>query len=254
VEEGNCNITVMHGAFSKTISVSITDPIVVPNKAAHWTFEDADLRKATIGQDLVYGKRIDSQPRTSEIPTADLAGFTAINGPKSDNKGVRVAQWYFFQATHGIAPNGGGTTGVNDYTIMYDFRIPLTGWHCFLQTDPNDDGDGDLFTNGSGRIGVGTTGYSTTAVPQGEWHRLVATVKSGEFVNYYLDGSSILAFTNVAEIPVDGHRLVLQSKAVLLGDEDGEDNDIEVSEIAMWSQALDADQVKKLERIESKLR
>lgn len=257
VEEGTCNITVKHGAFSKTIPVTVTDPVVLPNKVAHWEFEGADPRTATIGRNLVYGKRIDGSPRTSQIPTTDLAGFTSVNGPKADNKAVRVAQWYFFQAEHGIAPNGGGTK-VNEYTIMFDFRIPQTGWHCFLQTDPNDDGDGDLFTNGSGRVGVGATGYSETAVPPGEWHRLVASVKSEAFVDYYLDGVLIHSLSaggkDLADFPVDGHRFALDSKIVLLGDEDGEDADIEVSEIAMWNQALDANQVKKLERRESKLR
>jgi hypothetical protein len=257
VEEGTCNITVKHGTFSKTIPVTIVDPVVLPDKVAHWKFEEADLRTATIGNDLVYGKRIDGSPRTSQIPITDLAGFTSIAGPKADNKAVRVSQWYFFQVEHGIAPNGGGTK-VNEYTIMFDCRIPQTGWHCFLQTDPNDNGDGDLFTNGSGKVGVGATGYSETAVPPDEWHRLVASVKSGEFVNYYLDGSLIHSLEagkkDIADFPIDDHRFVLDSKIVLLGDEDGEDGDIEVSEIAMWNQALDAAQVKKIERRETKLR
>lgn len=235
----------------------VTDPIQIPAKKAHWEFEDVDMRKATIGQPLIYGKRIDGSPRASEIPTTDLRGFTSIAGPKSDNKAVRVAQWSFFSATHGIAPNGGGAK-VNEYTIMFDFRIPQTGWHCFLQTEPNNNDDGDLFTNGSGKVGVGATGYSADAVPAAEWHRLVASVKSGQFVNFYLDGALIHSLEagnkNIADFPIDGHRFVLDSKIVLLGDEDGEDGEVEVSEIALWDQALNADQVKKLERTESKLR
>jgi hypothetical protein len=229
----------------------------VPNKKAHWTFENADPRAAAIGQPLTYGKRIDGSPRTTELPTTDLSGFTPIAGPKSDNKAIRVSQWYFFGATHNIAPNGGGMK-VNEYTIMFDFRIPQTGWHCFLQTAPNNDNDGDLFTNGSGKVGVGSTGYSADAVPAGEWRRLVASVKSGKFVNFYLDGNLIHTLDaggkNIADFPIDGHRFVLEDKIVLLGDEDGEDGDIEVSEIALWEQVLNADQVKKLERTESKLR
>jgi hypothetical protein len=257
IEEGTCNITVRNGAFSATIPVTVVDPIQVPAKKAHWTFDEADPRAAAIGQPLVYGKRIDGSPRTTQLPTDDLSGFTPIAGPASDNKAIRVAQWFFFGATPGIAPNGGGQ-GVNEYTILFDFRIPQTGWHCFLQTAPNNDDDGDLFTNGSGKIGVGATGYSADAVPAGEWHRLVATVKSGAFVNFYLDGALFHSLEaggkNIADFPVDGHRFVIQGKIALLGDEDGEDGDIEVSEIALWDQALNADQVKKLERTESKLR
>lgn len=257
VEEGTCNITVQHGSFSATIPVTVVDPVQVPAKQAHWTFDGDNPLEALIGQPLVYGKRIDGSPRTTDLPTTDLSGFTPVAGPTSGNKAIRVATWYFFGATHNIAPNGGGTQ-VNEYTILFDFRIPETGWRCFLQTAPNNDDDGDLFTNGSGHVGVGSTGYSADAVPAGEWHRLVATVKSGEFINFYLDGSLIHSLDaggkSLADFPVDGHRFVLGDKIVLLGDEDGEDGDIEVSEIALWNQALNADQVKKLERTESKLR
>ncbi|MDR2626507.1 MAG: Ig-like domain-containing protein, partial [Dysgonamonadaceae bacterium] len=255
IEEGSCNITVKQGTFSKVIPVTVVDPIQVPAKKAHWKFEDADIRTATIGQALVYGKRIDGSPRTTELPTTDLSGFTPIAGPKSDNKAVHVSQWYFFQAAHGIPAGNGGGTKVNEYTIMFDFRIPQTGWHCFLQTAPNNNDDGDLFTNGSGKVGVGSTGYSADAVPAGEWHRLVASVKSGEFINYYLDGTLIHTLSaggkSIEDFPIDGHRFVLEDKIVLIGDEDGEDGDMDVSEIALWEQALDANQVKKLERTES---
>jgi hypothetical protein len=257
VEEGSCNITVRYGSYSATIPITVIDPVQLPAKKVHWTFDEADLHEAAIGQPLVYGKRIDGSPRTTELPTADLSGFASVAGPTSGNKAVRVSKWFFFGAAHGIAPNGGGSK-VNEYTILFDFRIPQTGWHCFLQTAPNNDNDGDLFTNGSGKIGVGATGYSANAVPAGEWHRLVASVKSGEFINFYLDGSLIHSLVagekNIADFPVDGHRFVMEDKIVLLGDEDGEDDDIEVSEIAIWSEALSADQVKKLERTENKLR
>lgn len=257
LEEGTCTVTVQHGSFSASIPVTVFDPVQVPAKKAHWTFDSDDPRTALAGQPLVYGKRIDGSPRTTELPTADPGGFTPIAGPTNNNKAIRVAQWYFFGATHNLAPNGGGTK-VNEYTVLFDFRIPETGWHCFLQTAPDNDNDGDLFTNGSGHVGVGATGYSANAVPAGEWHRLVASVKSGEFINFYLDGNLIHSLDaggkSLADFPVDGHRFVLEDKIVFLGDEDGEDADIDVSEIALWDQALSADQVRKLERTESKLR
>jgi hypothetical protein len=41
---------------------------------------------------------------------------------------------------------------------------------------------------------------------------------------------------------------------IFFGDNDGDDADIDVSEVAIWSEPLDENQVKKVERKESKLR
>jgi hypothetical protein len=241
VEEGTCNITVKHGAFSKTVPVTITDPIVVPDKIAHWKFENAaDLTEATIGNPLVYGKGAGTG---LDMPTTDLSGFTPIDGPKSDNKAVRIAKGYFFGAAHGL------TTPVTVYTLMIDFKIPAIGsWHTFYQTDQTNGNDGEVFINTSGAIGVGATGYSDTKVTAGEWHRFVVSCKLGEALNYYLDGALIKTSSTADD------RFALAANILLLGDNDGDDGDIDVSEIAMWQEALDANQVKKLERTESKLR
>ncbi|MDR1681739.1 MAG: Ig-like domain-containing protein [Prevotellaceae bacterium] len=248
VEEGTCNITVKHGSFSKSVPVTITDPVVVPAKKGHWKFEGADLRTATTGQALVYGK---GGGAGIEVPTADASGFTSINGPKADNKAVRIAKGYFFRAAHGLtAPQGYPV--VPEYTLMFDFRIPATGsWYTFFQTEMTNSSDGEVFIRPAGNIGVGSTGYSEATVSPNEWHRLVVSGKYGDggWYNYYLDG----ALVHTAVVADERFGLDL-SYIYLLADNDGDDADIDISEIAIWQEPLDALQVKKLERAESKLR
>jgi hypothetical protein len=239
--EGSCNITVRQGSFSQTIPVTVTDPVVVPAKKAQWKFDGTDPTIATIGQPLVYGKN-------GENPTTDLSGFGAITGPTNDNKAIRVKKGYFFVAQHGITASG-GLSYIQDYTFMIDFRIPAKGsWYSFYQTDMANGSDAEIFINTGGSIGVGATGYSATQVEANVWTRFVITVASGS-INFYLNGGNIHSSGTADE----RFRLDLQ-KLIFFGDNDGDDADMDVAEVAIWSEVLDADQVRKLERTESKLR
>jgi hypothetical protein len=253
VEEGACNITVRHGSFSQTVPVTITDPIVVPSKKAHWKFDDAaNLTAATIGNALEYAKGTGAG---FECPTADITGFTAIAGPKSDNKAVRINMRYSFRARHGIPAPTDGASIITEYTLMFDFQLPVIGvYYTFFQTDPGNAGDGDCFVRPAGTIGVGSTGYTENPVvtTANVWHRLVVSVKLGApSYNYYLDGEPIRKVST----PLDPTRFGLDLTYLLFfADDSDEDNDIDISEIAIWNEALDDDQIKKLERTESKLR
>jgi hypothetical protein len=240
VEEGTTNIIVKSGSFQKTISVTVTDPVVIPAKVGFWSFDDAaNLAKAEIGQALQL----------------EGSGFTAISGPSSTNKAVKVDKGSYFKATHGIPLS---TTPLGNraltYTLMFDFQIPATGsWYTFYQTDVNNSGDGEIFINTSGKIGVGTTGYTEAAVPTGVWNRFVVTVATTDVattsvkVDYYLNGTSILTWSGAHE------RFWLEDVVLLLGDNDGDDADIDVAAIALWDTAFDNLQIAKLQRTEDKL-
>jgi hypothetical protein len=249
VEEGTCNVTVKHGSFAKTVPVKVTDPVQVPAKKGHWRFDDAsNLLAAATGTALNYGKGAGA---AFDCPTTDLSGFTAIAGPAADNKAVRVKKGYFFRAAHGLSVPEGYPV-VPEYTLMIDFKIPeLNFWYTFFQTAPkNDDGDAEVFINKSGAIGVGSTGYSETKVTPGEWHRLVVSAKYNDWFDYYLDGTRIHRGG-----AMNDPRFGLDAAALLFfADNDGDDADIDVAEIALWNQPLDEAQVKKLQRTESKIR
>jgi hypothetical protein len=126
---------------------------------------------------------------------------------------------------------------VNEYTVQIDFKVESLGiWHCFYQTNPQNNNDGDCFINPSGNLGVAATGYSPAAVYTGEWYRLVISVDNGSSYTYYLDGVVI----NQAVVQEIDGRFSLDSVLLLFADEDGEDNNILISEVSIWDQPLTA--------------
>ncbi|MGK6352837.1 Ig-like domain-containing protein [Parapedobacter sp. DT-150] len=258
VEEGNTEIEVTWNGNTKTIPVTVTDPIQLPaTRNGSWLFDDAsNLVKAEVGNPLIYGQRT-SDTRITVVPTTDLSGFSAIPGPSvpSGNGAVRVKKWWFFSAAHGIAPNGGGEK-VNEYTIMMDIRFAESagGWKTLFQTDITNNDDGEVFINGR-NMGVGATGYSEgDLITYDTWHRIVISVKLGERIQYFLDGTLIRTFDNTASDNLfkDVSRFAINPTCIFVGDNDGDDGEIDVAEIAMWDIAFDAAQVKKLERLMNK--
>jgi hypothetical protein len=281
VEEGTCNITVKHGSFSKTIPVTIIDPVEVPTKAASWLFDDAsNLLTAAIGNELKYGKRwydgvtpgpdggyqvpFDDHSET-EIPASDLSGFEPVNGPKPGNGAIHMQPKYFLFADHGIAPNAGPYSGkINEYTIMMDIYMPKRDeggvvdwrWHALLQTSLANINDAEIWIRGNnGALGVGSSGYSDAAkgLTEKTWYRVVVAVNCGTSYKIYVNGEVVLTATNKGA----DERFALEPDGVLFFVEENRyniDADIICSELAMWNVALDDDQVKKLERQESKLR
>ncbi len=164
---------------------------------------------------------------------------SAIAGPTAGNGAVRIPKGSWYKLVHGFKANGGGgdsVSRVNEYSIMIDFRLPdLTRWYAFFQTDMKNASDGDCFVKPtSGIIGTTATKYSTDAVAANQWYRFVISIKNGVLHNTYIDGKLIVTGTPLA---VDG-RFALDSMLLMFGDDDGDDGDIDVAELAMWDRAL----------------
>ena len=232
VEEGSATITVREGNIQKTIPVTVIDPIQVPAEVGAWGFDDAaNLTKATTGQDLV----------------AVGTGFTSIAGPNATNGAVTVARYSYFEVDHGIplvpialVP---GLEGVTEYTLLFHIRAPVLGrWYTFYKTGPQSVGDGEIFINTNGQIGVGATGYSTARITANVWHKVVISVNLGSWIRFYLDGELIHTSNPIND------RFVLRDVFLLFADNDGEDADIDVAEVVLWDEALDNDQVRKVQR------
>jgi hypothetical protein len=126
--------------------------------------------------------------------TASTEGFTSVAGPDG-GKAVRVALGSYFLASHGIPANGETSEGVpgekvNEYTILYDYRLPeLDKWYCFLNNKLDISRDGDIFIRPNGTFTNSNIGYSTNPVPQdNQWHRLMIVCKIPEYLNFYIDG------------------------------------------------------------------
>jgi hypothetical protein len=237
------------GTATLPFTVILPAPIVVPDRVASWLFDDpSNLLKASVGQDLKTGWRENAS--VTHIPSPNvMTGFTPISGPDNDNKALTVDKSYFLVANHGISPNGGGTK-VNEYTLMIDFRAPVLGtWYTFMQTNPADDSDGDIFINKTGGIGRGVTGYSNSGmVIANTWQRLVVSVKLGSkgWIKYYIDGSLVLNITDMTNFQIDDNSYSLGPQLLLFADNDGDDANIDVAGVAMWNVALNESQVEKI--------
>jgi hypothetical protein len=142
----------------------------------------------------------------------------------------------YFIAKHGIIPVG--TTRINEYTLLFDFRQPVTGqWYTFYQTDLANTSDGEAFIRpNNNTIGVGD--YSPSPVPMDlEWHRLVITCKLPNFYKYYIDGVFWFEL-GTSRLTVDDRFSLDAAGLLLFGDNDGDDAEIEVAEVTIWDQAL----------------
>ncbi|MEI8112000.1 MAG: fibronectin type III domain-containing protein [Bacteroidia bacterium] len=200
----------------------------IPQRTGWWKFDNpANLTKAEAG----FGTDL-----------ALTGTQSAASGPETGNGAVLIGPGSYYKMSHQIAPKS-PETYVNEYTIQYDFKIPQNGiWHSFFQTSETNSNDGDFFINPSGNIGVAAVGYSSFAVSPNEWYRLIISVKNGSFFSCYLDGKLLM---NGTVQTIDG-RFSLSDLLLIFADDDGEDGNIYCSELALWSQALTADQAKEL--------
>lgn len=195
-----------------------------------WRFQtSADKLKATIGVDLTSSH-------------ADNSGWfsgpwTVIEPGLSDGGVVQERSWDYLTVNPSFAPNGGGSY-VNEYTVLMDYvqTSGTGGWNSLFQTSfGGNDSDGDLWTDGSGHIGVGAVGYSTQAYDTAQWHRIVLSVDNGNFFRVYVDGA---LFLDGAGQSVDGRFSLYPDRFNLFADDSWEDAWGLVSTVATWNSAL----------------
>ncbi len=195
----------------------------IPARHGWWKFDDVtNILKADVGSDLAL-----------------VGTHQIVAGPEAGNGAVKIGVGSYYKMKHNIGANGGGTL-VNEYTILIDFKAPNIGtWKTFFQTDPKNASDGDCFINTTGNIGTQATGYTSYSVKQNEWYRFVLSVKNGGQHISYLDGQIVKAGSPSS---VDG-RFALDSLLLMFADNDGEDGEIECSEIAIWNSVLSNNEI-----------
>ena len=201
-----------------------------------WEFSNpGNIGQATVGADLVVAG-------TAPAYSASLADDAANSqsGVITTNLGVGN----HLVATNPIGGNGGGAL-TNQYSLLIDMQSPLGSrgtWRSLYQTNPANTGDGDLFIRNSDTgVGVGTIGYSPT-INDTVWNRYVITFDAGSPVTAYLNGS--LLHTHGASSVDD--RFGLNTTFLLFGDEDNENNSMNVGTIAFWNGALSSTEVAAL--------
>ncbi len=209
-------------------TMSSFSPVLKAQRVGWWNFNNtADLTAAVpgFGEDLVL-----------------VGTHQAVNGPETNDFAARIGVSSYYRLLHGISQNGGGNQ-VNEYSIQIDFKVEsLNIWHSFFQTSVLNNNDGDFFINPSGQIGVAAVGYTTGTIMPNEWYRLVVAVDNGTSFNVFLDGELIM---QGAIQDVDG-RFALDNALLMFADEDAEDNDILVSELAIWDYCLTPFEVEAL--------
>ena len=193
-----------------------------------WDFNDIENATAPVAG---YG-----------LPLQLFGSHQIVQGATASDYATKIGVGSYYKMTHQIAPNGGGSL-VNEYSLQIDFKIEsLDIWHCFYQINGQNNDDGDCFINPTGNIGVAATGYSASAVDRFQWYRLVITVDNGSVYKYYLDGEPI----NQAIVQEIDGRFALNPDLLMFADEDGEDNNIIVTEIGIWDRPLSAPEVSDL--------
>ncbi|AQT67888.1 putative exopolysaccharide biosynthesis protein [Anaerohalosphaera lusitana] len=194
-----------------------------------WDFDDpAYLTKAAIGNDLSL---VGSHSATVGIDASDGA--------------VSIGVGSHYIADHDIAP-AVGEGYVNEWSLLVDFKYPTLGWISFFQTNSSNGNDGDCFVRGGGGIpgslGVSATGYTSMPTATETWYRMVVTVDNGSFYRIYVNGDLWL---DGSVQSIDG-RFSLDPVLLLFADENGEDNQIDVSTVAIYDRPLTASDVADL--------
>jgi Concanavalin A-like lectin/glucanases superfamily/PEP-CTERM motif len=195
-----------------------------------WDFENAgSLTSATIGSNLA-------------LTGAQAA--VAGSGTPSDTGASQLGIGDYYTVTHGIAANGGGSF-VNEYTILWDVMYPAAtaaSWKTLWQTSTANSNDGDLFIRPSGpqgALGTFDTGYTTNTTSPDTWYRVVVSVDNGSFFRIYVNGNEWL---NGPAQPLD-LRFSLDPTFHVFADNDGDDAQMNLSNLAIWDTALDANAI-----------
>jgi hypothetical protein len=214
-----------------------TDNILV----GWWLFEDIEnCGKAIVGKDLEAYRMTEDK----SIGTPSKSGLKQVTGVKAGKNAVRVPPYSYFQCMHGMS-HIDTCKNINEYTILMDVRLSGVNEHWFFQTtmDNTDDGDMFLFYDMI-RFGLSPFSFQVDPPLRGdEWYRLTVSVHLGRSMKFYLNGDLIYADYNINHIIPDG-RLSLSEEGVLLfADDNGMDDNIDVSEVAIFNRALSDEEV-----------
>jgi hypothetical protein len=179
---GAAAITATVGEVSGTYNISTTS--IFDDAKGYWTFEDADLGKATKGTALTY----------------TASQFSVVPGPSATKKAVRInhdnttGSWRTAETYQGFVWNHGITgTSLQNYTVLIDARVPidkLGDYYIVYSANEERDGGvagvafrsrsggdyGDLTINHGGSTLIYYARWGTFTPGDEPWVRLVFSV------------------------------------------------------------------------------
>lgn len=176
--------------------------------------------------------------------------FLVVNSSVAPNAGLKAAERLL--VSPGIAPNGvAGATGVNNWSIVMDVRVPtITAFTSLVQCQSANADDAEIFFNSSGQLqiygavnGAVSNPVVSNALPTNTWVRLGFTsgydeVAGKNVLRVYVNGTETAqSATGTLSAPVNG-RLSLTSQLALFSDESNETNVCHLGSLGVWGRTL----------------
>lgn len=184
-----------------------------------WDFNSGNL-VATTGTDLADFDGGGSTLAATTFTTATIAGSTAnIMGFPA----CSAAQGYIM--THGMAPNGGSSSYVNQWTLIMDIKFTSGtsgNYRALLQTNQGNGNDADIWVTPANAIGIGG-GYNGNLTLD-TWHRIAfvfdasSPTSGNNSCREFIDGNLVGVKTGIDQDGTFG----LDPTALLFTDNDGE--------------------------------
>ncbi len=194
-----------------------------------WTFPEGEVTKANIGLDLVKSTR------------EGEADFTeGSDGVLPGDGHVRAGQNNYFLCYHGLPSN-------SNYSVVMDVRVPDNDhanktYHALFKTTNGADAR-VFFKWENGVLNFRATGAKTIPIDAdiGEWVRVVITYQSrGAVKSMYCNGELKYSGPDTYLAPNKGGYFIL------LGDDNGEDYDVDISYAAVYDRALTAEDIAEI--------
>ena len=191
----------------------------------HWSFDDSnDLQKAEVGKPLLL-----------------IGNAKAVAGPEEGNGAVRIGVGSYFKLDHGL-PASKGQEKVNEFSFVFDVKIPKTSkWYSLFQTDLTNKEADACYIGDRGNIGINGSNYAPTELKANEWYRIgISANKSDQRYYYYIDGFRVYeGLARYAKyFDVNG--------ILLFADNSGRDNEFDVADVKLFSNALSDKEMKEL--------
>lgn len=213
--------------------------------AGLWEFNDpTNIGKATVGANLTVAGAAPAHSASLSDGSTSLGGVVTTVGGAAN----------YLKVAHGMAANGGGSY-VNEWSVLFDVFSPAASrgsWRSLFQTNTSNSNDGDYFIrNNNDTMGTASgsdgLGYTSTAVSETVWTRIVITFNLGttnpeDGIKTYINGN---LFHTHADLALNG-RYALDPSLLFFADNDGENASLNVGTVALFNGALGAGEVSSL--------
>jgi hypothetical protein len=128
--------------------------------------------------------------------------------------------------------------------LIFDIKILRNSkTYALFQTDLKNGSDAEWFIDTTGTLGQRNSYDSVDKLKAGEWHRIGISIKNDDLNNYYIDGDRVVT-TEIKDI--DGYYSISEKGLLLFADNNGEDNELDVADVKIFSKALDDSEMKEL--------